>query len=113
MSKLFFDHVVDLSGVEKELKKIVPDKETQEELMQLIDEITHHRVLGCILDYLPEHHHKEFIDHIVDRPHDESILEYLKERIGQDITGFIRQEMIMLAEELLAMIKSEHKHERI
>ena len=113
MSKLFFDHVVDLTGVEKELKKAVPDKETQDELMHIIDEITHHRVMGCILERLPEHHHEEFVKHVADRPHDESIFEYLKERVGQDITGFIKDEMILLAEELLAMIKHEHKHERV
>lgn len=111
MSKLFFDHVVDLSGVEKELKKIVPDKEMQEELLHIIDEITHHRVLGCILERLPEHHHEEFVAHLSDRPHDESIFEYLKERIGEDVQGFIKDEMVMLGEELLAMIK--HENERV
>lgn len=109
MSKLFFDSLVDLSKVEKEIKKITKDKEVQEEFMHLIDEMVHHRVIGCILDKLPEQHHEEFVGHITDRPDDESVFEYLKQRIGDDVSHFIKEEMYVLGKELLEMIHSEKK----
>jgi len=107
MSKLFFDSLVDLTKVEKEIKKAVKDKESQIEMIHLIDEMVHHRVIGCILDRLPEYHHEEFASHISEKPHDESILHYLKTRIGQDVTGFIKEEVYLLSKELLEMVHEE------
>lgn len=109
MSKLFFDHLVDLSGVEREIKKAIPDKDAQDEMIQIIDEIAHHRVVGCILDRLPKSSHKEFINHVADRPHDQSIFEYLKNQIGEDITDFVKKEVALLGSELLSMVSEETK----
>ena len=109
MSKVFYDHLIDLTGVEKEIKKAVPDPEVREEMIHLIDEIVHHRTVGCILNRLPESNHKEFIHHISDRPHDESVFEYLKGKLGTDIQDFLRSELSMLGEELLEMVQTETK----
>lgn len=107
MSKLFYDHLVDLSEVEKVIKKNVKDKGAQEELFGLIDEIVHHRVVGCILDNLPEHHHEEFIDHVSKRPHDEGILDFLREHVVTDLETFLMNEVHTLSSELLFLISEE------
>lgn len=103
MSKLFYDHLVDFSELEKLVKKHVKDADARYEIYHLVDEIAHHRVVGCILDKLPAHHHKEFLDHVAEHPHDHSILEYLRERVSEDVEEFIRHEIYALGTELLEM----------
>lgn len=105
MSKIFYDHLIDLSEVEKEIKKNIKDPEERAEIYQLVDEIIHHRIVGCILDQLPEVHHKEFLTQLSERPHDENIFLYLKDKISQDVQDFIRREMYNLGSELLQLIK--------
>jgi hypothetical protein len=105
MSKLFYDNMLDLSQVEKEIKKHVKDAEAREEVYHLIDEIVHHRVLGCILDKLPAANHKEFLSRFSEKPHDQTLVKYLSERIATDVEVFIREEMVMLGTELLQLVK--------
>ena len=103
MSKVFYDHLVDFSDLEGLIKRNVKDEASRHEIYRLVDEIVHHKVLGCILDKLPADHHKEFLDHIKDHAHDEKILEYLQERISEDVNEFIRHEVHTLGSELLTM----------
>ena len=50
MSKLFYDHLVDLSELEKLIKKHVKDAEARHEIYQLIDEavnnLIHQEAIG-------------------------------------------------------------------
>ena len=109
MSKLFYDHLVVFSELEKLVKKHVQDAESRGEIYQLVDEIVHHKVVGCILDRLPEEAHHEFLDHVHKRPHDEGILKFIKERVTEDVEEFIRHEVHLLGTELLSMFDSDTK----
>lgn len=109
MSKIFYDHLLDLSEVEKEIKENVKDPDSRAEIYHLVDEIIHHRVVGCILDKLPTEHHKEFITKFSDKPHDTELIKYLGERIPEDIENFIREEVYLLGTELLQLIKPASK----
>ncbi len=105
MSKIFYDHLIDFSEVEKKVKKIAKTPEEREEIYRLIDEIIHHRVIGCILNELPEKNHKEFLQEFSLRPYDEGLFSYLGQHIGRDIGEFIKQEVHMLTVELLSYIE--------
>jgi len=105
MSKIFYDHLVDLSEVEKKIKKITKTQEEREELYRLVDELVHHRVVGCILDELPEKNHKEFLQEFSSRPHDEGLFAYLGQHVGRDVFEFIKKEIHMLTVELLGYIE--------
>ncbi len=105
MSKIFYDHLIDLSAVEKEIKKNVTDPEERAEIYKLVDEIVHHRIVGCILDELPKAHHNEFLTKLSNHPHDENLFTYLKEKLSIDIEQFIRREMYDVGSELLQLIK--------
>jgi len=109
MSKLFFDQLLVLDEVEGEIKKIAKTQEEKEELWGLVDEMVHHRVLGCVLDRLPRENHEEFLERFHASPQDESLLGYLKEKIGDNIDELIRQEIGDLAFELLEEIRAEKK----
>jgi hypothetical protein len=101
MSKIFYDHLLDLDKVENTVKKAASSHEERMELWQLIDEIIHHRVMGCILDYLPGVHHEEFLQKFSEGPHDEKLLDYLKEKIKEDIVALIKEVVAALVLELI------------
>ena len=106
MSKIFYDNLIILEEVETEIKKAAETSEEKEELWHLVDEIIHHRVLGCILDKLPGEYHGEFLEKFHKTPHDESLIIFLKEKSGEDIEDLIRKEIENLNSELLREIKS-------
>lgn len=102
MSKLFFDHLLDLKDLDKEIKKVAKTSEEREELWKLIDEIVHHKVLGCILDNLPRKNHEEFLELFHNSPHDENLLiGYLKKQIGDNFEDLLRQELGSISTDLL------------
>jgi len=107
MSKIFYDHLIILEDVEKEIAKAVSSEEERHELWKIVDEVVHHRVMGCILDKLPHEHHHEFLSKFHASPHDESLIGYLKEKIGDNFEELIRQEMGDLSFELLEDIRKK------
>ena len=58
--------------------------------------------MGLVLDKLPAKFHKEFLEKFHQAPYDEALLDYLKEKIGENIEELLRQELGNLAYELLA-----------
>ena len=109
MSKLFFDKIVSLEKLEREVAKIANSPEEKEKLWNLVDELVHHRVLDVVLDKLDHKHHEEFLVKLHHAPHDEHIIEYLEEKIKLDIKEFIRQETLSLAHEILEDIEDKSK----
>ncbi len=107
MSKLFFDHLVELKEIEKQIKKVAKSQEEKEELWGLVDEMVHHKVMGCILDKLPKDNHEEFLGLFHKSPHDgELIFAYLRKKIGDNIEELIRQEIGDLSTDILKDISS-------
>lgn len=110
MSKVFYDHLIILEGVEDEIKSATETHEEREELYEIIDEIIHHKVLGIILDYLPEKHHSTFLEKFHETPHDHGLMEYLNKKVEKNMEEIIKQEIGSLAYEILQDIKgSEEK----
>lgn len=104
MSKIFWDSVIDTKGLEREINKIARSPEEKYELWALVDEIIHHRVLGCIVDKLPREHHEEFLSEFSKRPHDENLWDILKTKAVHDIEVFIVKEIRDLTDEILRYI---------
>lgn len=105
MSRIFYDHIVVLEEIDKEIKQIAETSEERDELWQLVDEIVHHRVLGCILDHLPHEHHEEFLTKLQERPYDIGIMTYLKKKIRENIEDLIKKEVEDLKQELMETMK--------
>jgi hypothetical protein len=107
MSKLFFDYLINLKEIDKQIKRLTNTREEREELWGLVDEMVHHKVVGCILDKMPKNNHEEFLGLFQKSPHDEKLLfDYLKETIGDNIEELIRQEIGDLSTDILNDIKS-------
>lgn len=109
MSHIFYDRLVSLDKIDKELSKIVESKEEREELWHIIDEYVHHRMMGCILHNLPHHHHEEFLSKFVSEPHHEGLFSYLKEKISHDFEDFLRREVEVIKAELLEIVQGDRK----
>ena len=102
MSKLFFDHLLSLDNLDKEIKKMAKTPEEREELWLLVDEIIHHKVFDIILEKLPKDNHEEFLEMVHKFPHDEDFLfGYLKNKIGENIEDILRAELGDLTYEIL------------
>lgn len=111
MSKIFYDHLVDLEHIETRIKKIAKTAGEREELYKLIDDIVNHRVLGSIFRELPEKHHKEFVGELKKRPHDIRLLKYIQERVTRDVKEFIKYEIHSLSTELLQIISDSTRRD--
>ncbi len=109
MSMIFYDKLIILNGLDKKLKKMVTSNDELQELWTAIEEIMHHRVMGCVLDKLPQHHHEEFLNKFQSSPHDEKLLGYLKEKIDGDIEDIIKKEVKLLHKEILSELKTKKK----
>ena len=96
-----------MEEVDVYIKKAASTKEEREELWGLVDEIIHHRVFDVILSKLPREHHEEFLELFHARPHDEGLIDYLKDKIGENIEEVIKQELGSLAFEILKDIKNK------
>lgn len=105
MSKLFFDHLVTLEEVDIEIKNISQTSEEREELWKLVDDIVNHRMMIMILDKLPIEYHEDFLSKFHDAPHHIGHLDYLNERIEDEVEEIIKKEVDDLKRELLQEIK--------
>lgn len=104
MSKLFFDHLVVLDDVEAEIKSLAETEEERHELWHLVDEIVHHRVMGCVLHHLPKGNHEEFLGKFTASPFDEGLLDYINEKIEEKIEDMIEAEMEGIKGEIMEML---------
>jgi len=103
MSKLFYDHLISLDKLGVEIKGIVETPEEREELWRVVDEIVHHKVLGCVLDRLPQEYHDEFLTKFHEAPYDEGIIVFIDDKLDVEdsIEEVIKSELAKLANEIL------------
>ncbi len=104
MSLIFWDDYLNFGDLHKKVKKIASSREEQDELMCIIDELTHHRLMDCILSNLNEIHHQEFLVQFSKNPSDENLTHFLKERIKTDFSLLIKIEVEKLKEEISSLI---------
>jgi hypothetical protein len=105
MKKVFYNELVILEKVEKLIKSTSMPVEEKEELWKIIDEIVHHRIMGCILGNLPKESHEEFLDKFKNDPFDDELIDYLEEKSGKVINEEIRKEIINIENEIIKDIQ--------
>jgi len=105
MSKLFYDKLISLDKIEKAIALSVESSEEKQELWSLIDEVIHHKVIGCVLSKLHRKYHKEFMVKLYRKPHDDKLLDYLQKKIKIDVSEFIKAEIGSITFEVLESVK--------
>ncbi|MGI5826253.1 MAG: hypothetical protein ACOX50_02470 [Patescibacteria group bacterium] len=109
MSKVFYDHLLNIEEVLSELENYEIEVEEREEIHIIIDETFYHQTIDIILTYLPPEHHQSFLDRFNQSPHDEELLTFLKEQIENDIEEEIKKQAAKIKKEILAAIKKTLK----
>ncbi len=105
MSKIFYDHLIIIEEITAVLDehKLSPKERT--ELLQLMDQTLHHRILDVILTLLPKEHHETFLTRFHKAPHDAGLIPFLKDTTGVDIEREILREANIVKKELVGTIR--------
>ena len=81
MGQLFYDHLIDSHYLYNEIELLDLEPEVHLEIIQNIDSTIHHQIIEIILVDLSPTDQKEFLQLLAQKPHDPSILDYLKTKI--------------------------------
>lgn len=92
---------MDKTKINKLVQKYAQSDEERMELNMIIDEIIHHRLVGCILDNLAREHHEEFLQKLTEKQLGEELIAYLEEKSGKEITLKIKQAVTDIETEIL------------
>ena len=109
MSKIFYDHLINIEEIVLELDGYELTFEEKDEFINLIDGTLHHHTLQVILDLLPQEHHQDFLDQFYQAPHDQNLITYLKEKITDEIEKRIEEKAVEIKKEILLEIKKTSK----
>jgi hypothetical protein len=109
MTKIFYDHLTIIEEVTAELDLYKLSADEREEIIRIIDETMHHRVLDLILTHLPKEKHRTFLEGFHKDPADQKHLDYLRREISAEIDQKIAAEAKKVKQEILAEIKRARK----
>lgn len=109
MTKIFYDHLTRICEVTDELNRHKISVEEREELIALVDENIHQRMLDVILKNLPKEKHEDFLIKFHHKPHDPNLLDYLVKEI-KDIEKIILGEAEKIKKEILKEIKNAQRN---
>ena len=104
MSKIFYDHLIIFEKLDSLIKESCETCEEKEELWNLIDEIIHHRVLGCVLDKLAEEYHYEFLTKYHSFPFDDDLFSFADQLVEDNLEKVISREIEDLEKEIIEEI---------
>jgi hypothetical protein len=107
MTKIFYDHLVNIEEVTSQFKHLTVVE--KEELIEIVDENIHHGILDVILKNLSQEKHEEFLIKFHHGPHDPDLLEYLRKDV-EDIEKIISDEAVKIKKELLKEIKNAQRN---
>ncbi len=85
MSIIFYDHLIDKQEILILVDQVKGEETHKNKIKQLIDDVIHQGVVEFTLSKLRPKHHQVFLSHLHQAPYDPEILNYLKEKIAQDI----------------------------
>jgi hypothetical protein len=85
MSIIFYDHLINKQEILILVDKTEGEENHKNKVKQLIDDILHQGVVEFTLKKLKPKHHQTFLSRLHHAPYDPEILDYLKEKIAQDI----------------------------
>jgi 16S rRNA C967 or C1407 C5-methylase (RsmB/RsmF family) len=103
--KIFYDEIIQIGELMTHIQSLQIETEEKEELAQMVDETVHHEMLSVILTHLPEEHHEEFLERFQARPHDESLLAYLKAKV-EGIEDKLKQAGAEIREKFKTILQS-------
>ena len=111
MSKLFYDHLVNIEEIKIVLSEYDISEDDRQQILSTIDETIHHHVLDIIFTHLPREHHEEFLEKLAAQPHHPSLMEFIQQRTDWNIAQEIRNSLQQFLKELIQDIHQSHHDE--
>lgn len=112
--KAFYSSLVDLEDLEAEINNFPLSDEERYEIIHIVDDILHHKVMDSIMNILPVEHHKKFVEWFSQTPHDQELLDFLREHATTDpeakiltVTEVVKREIVF---DLLQAKPKKKKH---
>lgn len=103
MPIIFYDHLIN----KQQILIIVDQSESQDnyknKIKLLVDDILHQGIVEFILSKLKSKHHQTFLHQLHQAPYNPEILDYLKEKIANDIEEQIQAR----ADQLIQKIRQD------
>jgi hypothetical protein len=90
MSIIFYDHLVNKQEILILIDRSEGEDNHKSKIKQLVDDILHQGIVNFALSKLKPKHHQVFLSRLHHAPYDPEILDYLKEKIAQDIEDQIQ-----------------------
>ncbi len=100
MSKIFYDHLIEIEIVKLHIDKVTTTHEEKEDLWNLVDEFVNHKIISSILSELDETSQDEFLSMFFDKPYDTEIINYLNEKLPLPLENLITGKMKLIINEL-------------
>lgn len=100
MSIIFYDHLVNKQEIILIIDQTEGEDNYKNKIKQLVDDILHQGIIDFILNKLHAKHHKTFLQQLHHAPYDPEILNYLKEKIAQDIEEQIQRQADLLIKKI-------------
>ena len=106
MSRIFFDHLIEIEEIKIYINGIAESHEEREDLWALIDEFINHKIVASILSELDETFHDEFLSMFLDKPYDNGIVNYLNEKLPLPLENLINDKMVLIVSELCETLEA-------
>lgn len=85
MSIIFYDHLVNKQEILVLIDQAEGEDNHKNKIKQLTDDVLHQGIVEFLLSRLKPKHHQTFLHQLHHAPYNPEILDYLKEKIAQDI----------------------------
>jgi hypothetical protein len=98
---------INFNKLEKIIKKSSTSQEEKEELDSIVQEIIHHRIMGCILDNIDEKHHDVLFSKIQSKNNkiDDEIISFLEKVSKKQISKELQKTIKEIQQEIIKEMK--------
>lgn len=109
MSKIFFDHYVEIEDIKIFIDEVAQTHEEKEDLWNLVDEYINHKIISSILTKLDDQSQEEFLKMFFDKPYDSGIISYLDSKLGVAVGDVINLKIEEIKNDLKGIFEISEK----
>lgn len=111
MAKLFYDHLIIIEEVISVLDSYNLSSIEREQILDLIDQTMQQEILATVLSNIPKQHHELFLSYLHVAPQDKKIIEFVREKGGDNIEKQILKTANRVKKKILKEIRSAGKRQ--
>lgn len=108
MSKIFFDHYVEIEDIKVFIDEMAQTHEEKEDLWNLVDEYINHKIISSILTKLDDNSQEEFLKMFFEKPYDSEIISYLDSKLGIALSEVINTKIGEIKNDLKEIFEIPH-----